>query len=212
MWEGAGGAQPLPTFLDTLAAVPAPGCASSQPRSGTLPLCRAVMRFLLGCLDRKSETGDAESLRQPWQPPAPAHRARRCPQPHTWDPQPCRGHRHPLQLGHPLWWLSRGAHGVPRAVALLPSPPCSPHLCHSHPSPTAVSPSAGQGGPSAMAPRPRDPLGPGRAQGAAAGPCPRLVSEPAALQHNKSASLKAPSAAAGAGGCAGRAGPGFAVS
>lgn len=63
--------------LPLLTVVPAPACTSPRPGAGTgmgtLPLCRAVMRFLLGCLDRKSQPQDAKSLSEPLQPPAHGH-------------------------------------------------------------------------------------------------------------------------------------------
>lgn len=64
--------------LTLLTAVPTSACASPQPGvgtgmgTGTLPLCQSVMRFLLGCLDRKSQPEYVKSLSKPQQPPAPA--------------------------------------------------------------------------------------------------------------------------------------------
>lgn len=50
------------------------GCTGPQPGMGTgmrtLPLYWAVMRFLLGCLDRKSQPKNAKSLSELHQPPA----------------------------------------------------------------------------------------------------------------------------------------------
>lgn len=91
--------------LPLLTAMPTPACASPQPGAetgtGTLPLCGAVMRFLLGCLHRKSQPEDAKSLSEPWQPPAAAH-----PGASGGAPTPAPivqpvGHWHQLQLGAP---------------------------------------------------------------------------------------------------------------
>lgn len=76
--------------------------------TGTLPLCQSVMRFLLGCLDRKFQPEDAKSLSKPQQPPAPAQ-----PRAYRGVPAPAptvllRGHQHQLHPGAPTAMLGVG--------------------------------------------------------------------------------------------------------
>lgn len=87
--------------LTLLAAVPTSACTSPQPGvgTGTLPLCQSVMRFLLGCLDRKSQPEYVKSLSKPQQPPAPALAPTVLP---GW-------HQHQLHPGAPTALLGLGS-------------------------------------------------------------------------------------------------------
>lgn len=137
--------------------------------TGMLPLRWAVMRFPLGCLDRKSQLKDAKSLPEPQQPPAPAqtgaYRSAPTPAPtvlpgghqhqhwpgapagcagqqlhHLFTPLPPAPAPHCHWCGHPMPRL--GVPGTPLRTSGCVPPPCPPcHLPgHTHQHPSAAHP------------------------------------------------------------------------
>lgn len=213
--------------LPLLVAVPASACASPQPGAGTgtgtLPLCWAVMRFLLGCLDRKSQPEDAKSVSELRQPPAPAQPEASgdipTPAPTALPggasaPAPARnthGMHEPMAL-HPV-------HPTPHIPAPLVWPPqtswgCQAHpwgpwaVCHCHAHPpvcpgagtsTSVPPAtaAPQQGPGGMAPRLQDPCVQGGTE-LCPGPSNHPICPTAAANPSPE---KVGTGSAGAGGC-----------
>lgn len=135
--------------LPLLTAVPTAACPSPQAGRGTgtgmLPLCPAVMRFLLGCLDRKSQPGDAKSLSELWQPPAPA-------QPGAYGDAPAPAPTVQPGRGEPAPAPARntrcaGWHGAPMACAGQRLCSYSPHspLSQPHTATGAATPHPGWG-------------------------------------------------------------------
>lgn len=77
--------------------VPTPACPQPGVGTGTLLLCQSVMRFLLGCLDRKSQLEDAKSLSKAQQSPA-----------QSIQRYPVGEHQHRLHPGAPTAQLGMG--------------------------------------------------------------------------------------------------------
>lgn len=97
--------------------VPTPACPQPGVGTGTLLLCQSVMRFLLGCLDRKSQLEDAKSLSKAQQSPAQSIQRYPVGSISTGSIQ-----EHPL---HSLAWGTLGTCSPEASLPVYPTAPCS---------------------------------------------------------------------------------------